>query len=348
MKLFTHLLFFSVALNGASAFPSGAGGCGGGSAAVRGSHLQSGFETGSLGDGGFQVILDGDTLSPGDQVSFTVGEDHVLTVSGSFLGILVRLAAADGVDTSAALSEDSNLLQDASACSAPVVGITHNSRVGKNGAEVILRLDEPSLVTLDITVVLGNGGGESIFYYSGFALAAVDASTSAPSVSPPVSTTDPTPVPTLAPTPVPTALPSSSPVSATGVPSWSPSELPSLLTSAPSSVQVDASVEPSSEASSFPSPLPSLSSPPSIRPSGRPSSAPSLSPSANPPTTGSPTPAPVIPTGLPTIMPVAFDGRTSPTSTSIPTTGSSAGHVLSLAAYSTVLTVVVSIHMLLS
>jgi hypothetical protein len=71
------------------------------------------------------------------------------------------------------------------------------------------------------------------------------------------------------------------------------------------------------------------------------------------PTTGSPTPAPVvIATGVPTTMPVAPTSPTTST-TSTPTTmspdaGSSAGRVSSLTASSAALTVVVSIHMLLS
>jgi hypothetical protein len=219
MKPITPLLLLAVALNGASAFPSGAGGCSGGRAAVGGNHLQSGFQTGSLGDGGFTVLLDGNTLNPGDLVSFTAGEDHALTVSGRFLGILVRLQADNGVDTSAALSETSNLLQDASVCAAPVVGISHNSRAGKNGAEVILRLDEPSNVALDITIVLGNESGESIFYYSGFALASV-----APpgAVLPATPTPAPTPAPVPAPTPAPTPALTPAPVLPNGVPTMMP------------------------------------------------------------------------------------------------------------------------------
>jgi hypothetical protein len=176
MKIIAPLLLLAVTLNGASAYPSGAGGCSGGQAAVRGSHLQSGYETGFLVNGGFAVILDGNTLDheKDGTVSFTAGEDHTLTVTGRYTGILVRLQAESGVDTSAALSETSSFLQDASVCSAPVVGISHNSRASKNGAEIILRLDEPSDVALDITIVLENEYGGSIFYYSGFALRAVD------------------------------------------------------------------------------------------------------------------------------------------------------------------------------
>jgi hypothetical protein len=233
----------------------------GGQATVSGFHLQEGngktIETGSLEDGGFEVILDGDTLSPSDRMSFAVGEDHVLTVSGRFLGILVRLEADDGVDTSAALSEGSNRLQNAGVCAAPVVGITHNSNAVKNDAEVILRLDEASEVALDITIVLANDNVESIFYYSGFALAAVDPSDAESGA------------PSSAPSWIPSTLPSSTPVSASSVPSLSPSELPSVS----------------------PSPLPSLSNPPSIRPSLRLSPAPSWSPSSTPSKTTSTAPS---------------------------------------------------------
>jgi hypothetical protein len=310
MKLITPLLFLAFALNGASAFPSGAGGCSGGRAAVGGSHLQSGFQTGSLGDGGVSVLLDGNTLNPGDLVSFTTGEDHALTVRGSFLGIPVRLQADNGVDTSAALSETSSLLQDASVCAAPVVGITHNSRAGKNGAEVILRLDDPSNLALDITIVLGNGSGESIFYYSGFALRAVDppgaVSTPAPTRAPtraptPVPTPIPGPVPTLVPNPGPTPVPTSIPTPVptmllSSSPSWSPSELPSFLPSVPSSAQVEASSPPSLIPSTIPASI--LPSSTSLATSSEPSSVPSLSRSASDSPSG-------IPSSLPTMMPVA-------------------------------------------
>jgi hypothetical protein len=192
MKFITPLLLLAVALNGARAYPNGAGGCSGGQAAVQGFHLQSGYKTGSLGDGGYQVLLDGRTLNPGGLVNFTAGEDHTLTVSGTFRGILVRLQADNGVDTSAALSENSSLLQHASVCSAPVAGITHNSRATKTGAEVILHLDKPSDVALDITIVLENNeSGQSIFYYSGFTLASVNPSGS---VLPAPGTPTPAPV----------------------------------------------------------------------------------------------------------------------------------------------------------
>jgi hypothetical protein len=267
--------------------------------------------TGFLEDGAVVVTLNGETLYPVVQASFTVGEDHVLTVSGgAFRGILVRLEADNGVDTSAALSEDSNLLRDASVCTAPVVGITHNSNAVKNEAEVILRLDEASEVSLDITVVILLDSAESIYYYSAFALAAVDpseADSSVPSGAPselpsssPVSASD-------APSLSPSVLPSSSPVSASGAPSRSPSALPSSSPSAPSFTQEESSgapswspsavpsllssstpAESSSEPSSFPvftgrpSSLPSLSNLPSLLTSQRPSLAPSGSPSTTP------------------------------------------------------------------
>jgi hypothetical protein len=86
MQLITPLLFVSVALNGASAFSSGAGGCTGGQAAVSGFHLQeeNAIEMGSLEVGVFEVILDDVLLNPSNQMSFTIGEDHVLTISGRF------------------------------------------------------------------------------------------------------------------------------------------------------------------------------------------------------------------------------------------------------------------------
>ena len=87
-----------------------------------------------------------------------------------FLGILIRVQAADGVNTTNVLLEGNELLEPAAACAAPIVGITHSSRTPKNNAIVILTIPGPGLVTLDVTVVFANVAAESIYYYTGFNL----------------------------------------------------------------------------------------------------------------------------------------------------------------------------------
>jgi hypothetical protein len=101
---------------------------------VSGFHLQEvngkPIGIGSLEDGGFfEVILNDSILDISDQMSFTDGENDVLTISGRRIGgpgvcLGPGPADDDGVDTSAALTEDSNLQQDAMLCKAPVVCIT--------------------------------------------------------------------------------------------------------------------------------------------------------------------------------------------------------------------------------
>jgi hypothetical protein len=205
----------------AHAFSAGSGACLGGNSNLFGPHLVSTlFNTafvvtkGSLADGGLRVLMDGVDLITDQVLPFTVGTDYNLRVVGSqpYKGILIRLQASQGVDTSNALLEDTDLLDPAHVCTSPVVGINHNSAVLKNNQGGTIRLDEPSDVFLDITIVNVLDDNNSEFYYSRFALRAdlVSArpTTSAPTKQPSLA---PSPGPTLRPTRAPTGLPSQSP-----------------------------------------------------------------------------------------------------------------------------------------
>jgi hypothetical protein len=208
----------------------------GGNTNLFGPHLVTPVNTalvvtrGSLADGGLRVLMDGVDLITDQVLPFTVGTSYNLRVVGSqpYKGILIRLQASQGVDTSNALLEDTDLLGPAHVCTSPVVGINHNSAVLKNNQGGTIRLDEPSDVFLDITIVNVLDDNNSEFYYSRFALRADSASarpTTSPSISSQPTTTAPrapTKQPSLAPSPGPTRAP-------TDLPSQSPTKSSQLL-----------------------------------------------------------------------------------------------------------------------
>jgi hypothetical protein len=305
----------------AHAFSSGSGACFGGQPNLFGPHLSSFFNTalvvtrGSLSDGGLRIFLDDQELSTDQVLPFTVGIDYNLRVVGSqaYKGILIRLQASQGVDTSNALLEDSDLLGPANVCTAPVVGINHNSAVLKNNQGGIIRLDEPSDIFLDITIVNVLDDTNSEFYYSRLALRADLASerpTPSPSISSQPTTTQ---FPSVAPSEAPSVTPSVFPSLAPSVrPSTSPSDAQSV---SPSS---GPSLIPSTTPSDTPSGIPSIG--PSKNPSIEPSNAPSLEPSAGPNTapSGSPSDAPstapstapsAVPSAVPSDVPTQIPSR---------------------------------------
>lgn len=232
-----------------SAFPTGAGGCNGGGAAVGGSHLDGSktIESGTLTDGDYQVLIDGVLLEEGgSDVTISVGQDAVITVeSGAtpFRGILIRVEA-DSVDAAdvAALEPGDNL-QLAGACEAPVVGATHTINDEKTSASAILRFDEVTDFSLDITIVLENDDAESVFFYKGFRGAAVGDDDAA------AATDDAAAVPTVVPT---TSLaPTLAPSSSTDAPSDMPSSQPIVLLEPTVEPMDDMTMEPTVEPGTF-------------------------------------------------------------------------------------------------
>jgi hypothetical protein len=177
-SLFVAITLFA---SSAHAFSSGAGGCSGGQAAVMDFHLSAeggkASTTGSLADGGVGLLLDGVPLDAmlATASNFSTADIHVLTLAGTspYRGMLVRLSAPSGVDTTSSLLEVSADLQDASSCSAPVVGITHTNSDLKNTQSMSLFLPSEGEVTIDVTVVFANNSTDSIYYYSGYTLNAV-------------------------------------------------------------------------------------------------------------------------------------------------------------------------------
>jgi len=107
--------------------------------------------------------LNGEAIDPDSDaiLVFPVGEDVTWEIEATeidFRGILVRLEAPSGVDTTAVLAGDGEDVQFATVCTAPVVGITHTSNSDKSSSTGTIRFDEAvSAVVIDVTTVYRNG-----------------------------------------------------------------------------------------------------------------------------------------------------------------------------------------------
>jgi len=193
----------------AQAFPGGAGGCGtGDSAAAAGPH---GAASGDMSSGGYSVDLSTD----GNDITVE------LTAASAFRGFLFRMEDVQVSDFEGAIA------QEASVCSAPVVGVTHTSRADKTSTSATFTAPGPGTFDLEVTVV------ESFptHFYERFSVtieapppdtdapvaAPVDPATEAPvqpPVAPPVEASVEAPVdpPVAAPVDPPVAVPVDPPV----------------------------------------------------------------------------------------------------------------------------------------
>ncbi|CAB9514047.1 AAI [Seminavis robusta] len=162
-----------------TALPTGSVGCEGGRAAVSGLHAsQQTVLTGPLSQDNIEFQLNGVALQPGVPFNIDIGADNrwrLITAGTFFRGFLVRLGRGSGnVDTRQSLATASLTAQVAEAACLDaywVGGVTHNSNVLKNVEEGTLRVHLPSQnMPLDVTVVIQNRNGYSIYYYSGFTI----------------------------------------------------------------------------------------------------------------------------------------------------------------------------------
>ncbi len=153
--------------------------------------------TGSLSDGDFTVTLDSTALTPGVPTNFVNSTAHTLEIvaggAGTFRGFLFRLAGGStGLapdEALAPLTGDTNA-QYAITCLAELAGgVTHTNNGLKTSASANLTLPNVgSGLNLDVTVVVENRMGVSVFYYSGFVLNSITGSPTSPPVVAPVAT----------------------------------------------------------------------------------------------------------------------------------------------------------------
>jgi hypothetical protein len=224
-------------------FPNGAGGCAGGVAAVNGTHLGGDgrpVSNNTLLAGGVDVIIGNTTLDTNVPIDVSISTNHMIQIVSTqfpIRGILIRVQAPDGVDTTNVLTPGA-LLQGAVACVAPIVGTTHIDKSDKTEMSSTIRFDESvDSVILDITGVFLNSIEGSVYVYSRYMVNFVSevAPTSPSPTSSPieVETAEPTKTPTVGPI---TASPTLTPVMAETA---SPTATPVITkTTAPTSVPV--------------------------------------------------------------------------------------------------------------
>ena len=201
------------------AYPSAAGSCPAGVAAVGSPHAGGGRPetTGPLGQGGVTLSLNG-VLLEGKPAEFRVGEVNELVLEATGVpmkGFLIRVGPPEGVENSVDLrdsiypfEEDGVASEDLIAKTAEstcvetelVGGLTHTSADEKTSVRANLLVEsEIEGLSLDVTVVMSNIVTASTYYYSNFVVNAVQAADpDAPVIATP-TTSFPTGAPVMAP-----------------------------------------------------------------------------------------------------------------------------------------------------
>ncbi|GAX21390.1 hypothetical protein FisN_28Lu119 [Fistulifera solaris] len=160
----THLL-----IHKAVAGPNGASACPAGAAAPAGPHVE--YTPGLLGEvteGNYVVSVSGSPI-PLDGTVVEAGLDFDIQVTGAeFKGILIRVggATADQVTST-------DLVAPAEAC-AGVGSVNHGENILKSVGTATVSLDAPTILDIDLSIVVENTAGASTFYYSAFQINAVD------------------------------------------------------------------------------------------------------------------------------------------------------------------------------
>jgi hypothetical protein len=240
-----------------TSFPNGAGGCLGGMAAVGGSHLDTvggrPVTNNTLLAGGVEIRIGNTTLDVNAPLDVRISANHTITVASTqfpIRGVLIRLEAPDGVDTTFALTPGS-LMQNAVRCVAPIIGTTHINNTDKPELTSTIRFDESvESIFLDITGVFINNAAGSVYVYSRYVVNFVSSETLLPSASP--ISGAPTKTPTIA------TLPPSEPTNAPTT----------LMPLAPEPTNIPlGTVEPSTSVpeTQLPSPQPKTTPEPSLR-----------------------------------------------------------------------------------
>jgi hypothetical protein len=123
--------------------------------------------TGTLKTGGFTVSIDGTALTAGATFKAAMKKNHVVTVKGgSFRGFSIHLDVPISTGL-VPVSGDSNTQINVYCPGSQAVGITHTNKNTKTSAKGNMILTSAhTKVPLDVTIVVQNHGGISIYYYS--------------------------------------------------------------------------------------------------------------------------------------------------------------------------------------
>ena len=171
------MLLFSL-LQAAYSYPTGAGSCVGGQAAVDGNHRNStSVRQDNLAGQGVMVMIDDARFDP-DMV-FEINKDYAIVVDagpfGNSRGVLIRVESGNP-ETEMFLDPVENTVSAALCDGQPgVQGLTHFNNTLKKIHSGTFRVTNPDTVQLDVTVVSRNDAMISLFQYDGFELTFQDA-----------------------------------------------------------------------------------------------------------------------------------------------------------------------------
>lgn len=198
-----------VVVKRAIAYPTMAGGCDGGVAAVGGPHL-IGAVNGSLADGNYSLFINNNVIDPTlSLTNFMSGKKYLISVRSSssttFRGALIRAEMDASSDFT--LEPETNG-QLASVCSAPILGVCHTNNKNKTELGAKFSTNSTGTLFLDVTVVKSNNAVDgSRYYYTRFTLTGatsfIPSTPTAPTAPPVTAPTAPT-APVTSPT-APTA-----------------------------------------------------------------------------------------------------------------------------------------------
>lgn len=163
------------------ALPSGAANCAGGRAAVGVTHMQGSVTEGTLEKGGIQVSIGDTLLVAGEVVQIPANRDLSWNLNATkrpLRGFLIRAEDSAGkADTTLALSaqdEDAQVAHTVCLNAFNVGGVTHTNNNQKRTIAGHFRLDEVvDALQLDVTIVIKNRNGNSVYYYSGYTVQVV-------------------------------------------------------------------------------------------------------------------------------------------------------------------------------
>jgi Reeler domain len=247
-RLLLSLLLLLLTRQQALAFPSGAGQCLVGQASVGPPHLPATRGDGSLSFFNLQVSIDGAVLDPTKPFTLTKGKAHTVEIKAaagggdSFKGFLMSASSTAKTDFTTSWTADDATGQAATACLAPIGGVTHRSADLKASAKGTLLVNTLTDLKLDVTVVMERTGSSSAFGWAQYAGNVVaeqqQAPTKAPTKKPvaaPTTTASPIKPPTKAPATAPVMPPTKAPATApvkppTKAPTKWPTSLPTVPT----------------------------------------------------------------------------------------------------------------------
>lgn len=260
----TTTIAFCLGLQKITAFSTGAGSCVGGEPAVGSPHRTASFVyEASLRELTYDLTINGEsTLGLASLPLMQTGAEYLIEVKGylaRFRGALLRVEAEDAGTLMEFLPHENSAVADVCDSIEGVLGITHTDATVKQTLSGMLRVNNPTTIFLDVTVVGANNADNSLFGFQRLSLGVVDVEfdevleepitaapvsrvsspTSPPSVTPQLRTGDPSPAPsrkpTFSPTLEPTGFPTMAPtLKPTDLPTTAPTrELSALPTAAP-------------------------------------------------------------------------------------------------------------------